>query len=390
MDAAAGGAFALDPAQERLVDEVRALAREELVPLAAAGRPGRVNRALVAALGDHGLLPRLFPRELGGAADGPASAMTLCLLREALARESTEAETALALQALGAYPILTAGGEALKRRFLPAVASGQAVAAFALSEAGAGSDAAALELRAEPDGDGFRLTGAKQWISNAPDADVYTVFARTTPGARARGVTAFAVPGNAPGMSGQALDLLAPHPVGRLSFDGVGVAAEQVLGAVDGGFAVAMETLDRFRPSVGAFAVGMAQAALDLAVQHAATRRSFGRPLRDFQAVSHRLAEMATRTQAARLLVYAAASRYDAGGAGVTAASAMAKLYATETAQAVVDTAVQVHGALALERGHRLEHLYREVRAPRIYEGTSEIQREVIARELFGGHPSAG
>src|SRR6266545_3918175 len=373
MDAAAGGAFALDPAQERLVDEVRALAREELLPLAAAGRPGRVNRALVAALGDHGLLPRLFPRELGGAADGPASAMTLCLLREALARESTEAETALALQALGAYPILTAGGEALKRRFPPAVASGQAVAAFALSEAGAGSDAAALELRAEPDGDGFRLTGAKQWISNAPDADVYTVFARTTPGARARGVTAFAVPGNAPGMSGQALDLLAPHPVGRLSFDGVGVAAEQVLGAVDGGFAV-----------------GMAQAALDLAVQHAATRRSFGRPLRDFQPVSHRLAEMATRTQAARLLVYAAASRYDAGGAGVTAASAMAKLYATETAQAVVDTAVQVHGALALERGHRLEHLYREVRAPRIYEGTSEIQREVIARELFGGHPSAG
>ena len=382
-------AFALDPAQERLVEEVRALAREELAPLAAAGRPGRVNRALVAALGDHGLLPRLFPRELGGSADGPAPAMTLCLLREALARESTEAETALALQALGAYPILAAGGERAARRFLPAVIGGHAVAAFALSEAGAGSDAGALQLRAEPDGDGFRLTGAKQWISNAPDADVYTVFARTTPGARGRGVTAFAVPGDAPGLSGQAIELLAPHPVGRLSFDGVPVAADQVLGAVDGGFAVAMETLDRFRPSVGAFAVGMAQAALDLAVERAATRRSFGRPLRDFQAVSHRLAEMATRTQAARLLVYAAASRYDAGGEGVAEASAMAKLYATETVQAVVDAAVQVHGAAALERGHRLEHLYREVRAPRIYEGTSEVQREVIARELFARRPGA-
>jgi alkylation response protein AidB-like acyl-CoA dehydrogenase len=375
--------FALDLAQERLLAEVRALAREVLAPLAAKGRPGRVNRELVAALGDHGLLPRLFPRAVGGSADGPAPALTLCLLREALARESTEAETALALQALGAYPILAAGSEAVRRRFLPTLASGRAVAAFALSEAGAGSDAAALELRAEPDGDGFRLTGAKQWISNAPDADVYAVFARTTPEARSRGVTAFAVPGDAPGLGGEPIELLAPHPVGRLRFDGVPVAADQVLGAVDGGFALAMETLDRFRPSVGAFAVGMAQAALDLAVAHAASRRAFGRPLRDFQAVAHRLAEMATRTQAARLLVYAAASRYDAGGEGVTEASAMAKLYATETAQAVVDAAVQVHGAAALERGHPLEHLYREVRAPRIYEGTSEIQREVIARELF-------
>src|SRR5436309_5366530 len=178
--------FALGPAQERLMADVSMLAREVLAPLAAAGRPGRVNRGLVAALGDHGLLPRLFPRAVGGTADGPAPALELCLLREALARGSTEAETALALQALGAYPILAAGGEALKRRFLPAVAAGRAVAAFALSEAGAGSDAGALELRAEPDGNGFRLTGAKQWISNAPDADVYAVFARTTAGARSR------------------------------------------------------------------------------------------------------------------------------------------------------------------------------------------------------------
>jgi acyl-CoA dehydrogenase len=382
--------FALGPAAERVAAEVRELAREVLAPLAAAGRPGRVNRGLVAALGEHGVLPRLFPRAVGGAADGPASALDLCVLREALARECVEAETAMALQGLGGYPILAGGDPELQRRYLPAVAAGTAVAAFALSEEGAGSDAASIELRAEPDGNGFRLTGAKQWISNAPEADLYTVFARTTPGAGARGITAFAVPGNAPGLSGQPIELLAPHPIGRLTFDGVPVAAGQVLGPLDGGFALAMRTLDRFRPSVGAFAVGMAQAALDLAVAHAASRRAFGAPLRDFQAVSHRLAEMATRTQAARLLVYAAASRYDAGGDGVTKAAAMAKLYATETAQAVVDTAVQVHGASALERGHPLEHLYRDVRAPRVYEGTSEIQREVIARELFRDHPGTG
>jgi acyl-CoA dehydrogenase len=367
--------FALSADQERLVGEVRALAREVLAPLAAAGRPGRVNRPLVAALGDH----RLLDRVLAG------SAMELCLLREALAQESTEAETALALQGLGGHPIAVAGGPAVRGRWVAEVAAGRAVAAFALSEPAAGSDAAALELRAEPDGDGFRLSGTKAWISNAPEADVYTLFARTTPGARSRGVTAFAVPGDAPGLGGEPVELLAPHAIGRLELDGVRVGPDQVLGRVDEGFALAMATLDRFRPSVGAFAVGMAEAALAAALAHAASRTAFGRPLAELQAVAHPLAEAATRNQAARLLVYEAASRYDAdpAGPGVTRAAAMAKLYATETAQAVVDACVQVLGARALERGHLLEHLYREVRAPRIYEGTSEIQRAVIARDLF-------
>jgi acyl-CoA dehydrogenase len=380
--------FALSAAQERLVGEVRALAREVLVPLAAAGRPGRVNRPLVAALGEHGLLARLLPGGPGGGGRG-ASALELCLLREALATESTEAETALALQGLGAHPIAVAGRPAVRGRWLAEVAAGRAVAAFALSEPEAGSDAGGLELRADPDGDGFRLTGTKAWISNAPEADVYTLFARTTPGARSRGITAFAVGGDAPGLGGTAVELLAPHAIGRLELDGVRVGPDQVLGRVDQGFGLAMATLDRFRPSVGAFAVGMAQAALDLAVAHAAGRRAFGRPLSEFQAVAHALADAATRTQAARLLVYEAASRYDADPAapGVTGAAAMAKLYATEAAQAVVDQAVQVLGARALERGHLLEHLYREVRAPRIYEGTSEIQRTVIARELFRALP---
>jgi acyl-CoA dehydrogenase len=378
--------FALSAAQERLAAEARALAREVLAPLAAAGRPGRVNRALVRALGDHGLLARLLPADPEAAGGGPGtSAMELCLLREALARESTEAETALALQGLGGHPIAAAGSPQVRGRWLPELAAGRAVAAFALSEPTSGSDAAALELRADRDGGGFRLTGTKAWISNAPQADVYTLFARTTPGARSRGVTAFAVPGDAPGLGGQPLELLAPHAIGRLELDGVRVGPEQVLGRVDQGFGLAMATLDRFRPSVGAFAVGMAQAALEVAVAHAADRQAFGRPLAEFQAVAHALAEAATRTQAARLLVYEAASRHDADPAapGVGAAAAMAKLYATETAQAVVDAAVQVLGARALERGHLLEHLYREVRAPRIYEGTSEIQRTVIARELF-------
>ena len=379
------GAFALTAEQVRLVADVRALAARVLAPLARAGRPGRVNRELVAALGEHGLLARVLPAT-GPAGTGGASALELCLLREALAHECTEAETALALQGLGAHPIAVAGGEAVRDRWLPAVAAGRAVAAFALSEPGAGSDAAGLELAAEPDGDGWRLHGTKAWISNAPEADVYTVFARTTPGARSRGISAFLVPGDAPGLHGEPLELLAPHAIGRLHFDGVPAGPDQLLGRPDEGFGLAMRTLDRFRPSVGAFAVGMAQAALDAAVTHAAGRQAFGRPLPEFQAVAHRLADMATETEAARLLVYAAACRYDAdpGGPGVTGAAAMAKLYATEAAQRVVDGAVQVHGASALQRGHLLEHLYREVRAPRIYEGTSEIQRTVIARELFG------
>jgi len=368
--------FELTDSQRTLADEARSTALDVLAPIAARGERGRVNRDLVAALGSTGLLARVFPE------GGPVSAMDLCLLREALAQESTEAETALALQGLGAYPILQAGGHELVGEWIPRVARGEAVAAFALSEPEHGSDAGALELRAEPDGEGWRLTGVKTWISNAPDADVYSVFARTTEGAGAKGVTAFAVPGDAPGLSGAPIDLIAPHPAGRLEFDGVPVDDSQLLGERDGGFRIAMRTLDLFRPSVGAFAVGMAARALDLAVRHAGDRRSFGKLLREHQAVSQLLGEMATRTEAARLLVYAAASAHDRGD-GSTKASAMAKLFATETAQWVVDSAVQIHGAAALESSHPLAHLYADVRAPRVYEGTTEIQREIVARELY-------
>jgi acyl-CoA dehydrogenase len=367
----------LSETQRELLAHARELAREVFEPLAEKGEPGRINRPLVRALGEQGLLERVLPSE------GEGSAVDLCLLREGLAYGCTEAETALALQGLGGYPILRAARLEIREAWIPRLAAGEAVAAFALSEPQAGSDAAALALRAERDGDGFRLTGTKIWISNAPEADVYTVFARTTEGAGARGVTAFAVPRESEGVSGQALELLSPHPIGRLEFDGVLVGTEQVLGEVDKGFSVAMETLDLFRPSVGAFAVGMAQAALDAAVSYAARREAFGHPLSEFQAVAHQLADVAVNVQAARLLVHDAAVAYDAGVRPVRQASAMAKLFATETAQHAVDVAIQVHGARALEKGHLLEHLYREVRAPRIYEGASEVQREIIARDLF-------
>ncbi|HEX3296702.1 MAG TPA: acyl-CoA dehydrogenase family protein [Nocardioides sp.] len=347
---------------------------------------GAVNRPLVEALGREGLLRGLF----GGRPDEPprdAAAMQLCLLREMLATVNTEAETALALQGLGSYPILQSGTDAIRDRWIPGVASGDVVPAFALSEPDAGSDAGALTLEARPDGDAWTLHGTKTWISNAPDADVYSVFARTTPGTKARGITAFAVAGDAPGLSGERLDMVAPHALGTLRFDGVPVTRDDLLGEVDQGFAVAMRTLDLFRPSVGAFAVGMGQAALDASLAWARERQLFGAALIDQQATQHTLAEMSTRIEAGRLLVRRAAAAYDAGAPAhvVTTTAAQAKLFATETAQWVVDQAVQLHGARGLQRGHLLERLYREVRAPRIYEGASEVQRTIIARGLIKG-----
>ncbi|HUZ19578.1 MAG TPA: acyl-CoA dehydrogenase family protein [Acidimicrobiales bacterium] len=380
-----GSPFSLTALQRARVDEVRAIAASELAGLVKTGEEGRVNRELLAAMGRHGLLAALFPGVGAGQPTRQAAALELCLLREALAYVSTEAETALALQGLGGYPILQSGSPKLVEAWIPAIARGEAVAAFALSEPGAGSDAAALELRADASGDGWQLSGEKIWISNAPDADIYTIFARTTVGAGARGVTAFALPADRPGIHGERLELLAPHPVGRLLLDGVRVARDDVLGEVDRGFRVAMRTLDLFRPSVGAFAVGMGQAALDTTVAYTRERQVFGGPLSDQQAVGHALADMATRLEAARLLVYGAAAAYDAGAepAEITRRAAMAKLFATETAQQVIDTALQLHGARGLVRGHLLEHLYREVRATRIYEGASEVQRTIIARALL-------
>jgi acyl-CoA dehydrogenase len=357
-----------------LTDEHRELYERALAldfsSSAGAAPPGRVNRKLVTALAEEGLLPRLFDR---------VSAIDLCLVREALAQSCAEAENAFTIQGLGAYPIVQAGSDALRAEWIPAVAAGKAVAAFALTEPEAGSDVRAMTLAAEPDGagGGYRLTGEKLWISNAPEADIYTVFARAP-----EGITAFAVPGGSDGLSGEPRQMLSEHPIGSLSFDAVPVPGANVLGEPGAGFKVAMRTLDLFRPSVGAFAIGMARRALDIAVDYTRARETFGKPLSRHQAVAHRLADISARVSAARLLVHQAAAAHDAG-AGDPALAASAKLVATEIAQEAVDAAVQFHGASGLERGHPLEHLYRDVRAPRIYEGASEIQREIIARRLF-------
>ena len=375
---------------EQRLDEIRRVTRERLLPLRDAVPHDRVNRPLLKELAACGFLARLFPpacaelplaaRESGGTG---VSAMELCLLREGMAEVAGAVETVLALQGLGSYPLLQSGSDELVRQWIPKVASGECVAAFALSEPGAGSDPAQLECAAERVEGGYLLSGTKTWVSNAPEAEFYTLFARTDPDAGAKGVSAFFVPNEGETMGGEPLTMIAPHAIGTVELDGHFVPDAYLLGEENAGFKVAMKTLDLFRPSVGAYALGMGQAALDCALDWAAERRAFGRELKDFQAVSHKLAELATKLEAARHLVRAAAAGFDAGTADNRKRAAMAKLYATEAAGEIVDGAIQVLGARALETGHLLEGLYREVRAPRIYEGTSEIQREIIARELF-------
>lgn len=352
---------------------------QALVPIAEGGTPGKVNRDLVKALATAGLFHRLFATEGVTAAD-------LCQMRQGLARVCTEAETALAVQGLGGTPIALQASREVKEKWMPVLRSGDAVAAFALTEPGAGSDAANLAMTATRDGEGFRLNGEKRYISNAPDADIATVFARTTQGAGARGVTAFAIPIDDPAITPFSLEMISPHPLGGWVFEDLYVEPSQVLGELDQGFRVAMQTLDLFRPSVGAFALGMAEAAFRIALEHAAHREAFGSPLSEFQGVSHQLADVRVSIEAAEHLVYSAAATYDTGDRErLTGRAAMAKLYATETAQKAVDVAIQILGARGLESDSTLAHLYKEVRAPRIYEGTSEIQRNIIAREAFRG-----
>jgi acyl-CoA dehydrogenase len=374
----------LFPDERALAASVARVGADVLRPLAEAwGDREELDRDLARALGKEGLFPLLVPAAYGGGLDGPFRAMTLCLVRETLARTCPAAEELFAIQGLGSYPILLAGTEAQKAAWLPPLARGEQLPAFALTEPEAGSDAAALATRAERDGDGWVLTGTKRFISNAPGADLYVVFAKTAPERGAKGISAFVVPRDAPGLSGRPMRTLAPHVIGELVFDRCRVPADGLLGAEHEGWRVAMGTLDVFRASVGAQAVGLAQAALDLALAHARRRVQFGQPIAQFQLVQAKLADMATEIRAARLLVYSAARLTDGGAARVTLESSMAKLFATEMAHRVIDQAVQIHGGEGVVRGTPIERLYREARAPRIYEGTSEIQRLIIARQLL-------
>jgi acyl-CoA dehydrogenase len=344
-----------------------------------------VCRRLVRGLGAAGWLRYCVTSADGGALTALDS-RALCLARETLAWHDGLADFAFAMQGLGSGAITLAGTDAQRARWLPAVARGDAIAAFALSEPDAGSDAAALTTRARRDGDDWLLDGCKTWISNGGIADFYCVFARTGPGTGAKGISAFILPASTPGLRiAERIDIIAPHPLARLEFDACRLPADALLGAEGEGFKLAMRTLDIFRASVAAAAVGFARRAQDEALARAPVRRMFGGTLADLQLTQASLGDMATAVDAAALLTYRAAWLRDVRDQRTTREAAMAKLAATESAQKVIDTAVQLHGALGVTQGQVVERLYRDIRALRIYEGASDVQRIIVGREMLRG-----
>jgi acyl-CoA dehydrogenase len=367
----------LDASHAALAAQVAAYAAREIAPAAEpvddhAAR--RDARRLAGRLGADGWFACVSTSDL----------RALCLIREAMAGASPLADAVVALQALGGTPFVIAGREDQRSRWLRPIVSGRAMAAFAMSEPEAGSDVAAMRTTAVRDGRDWVLHGEKHLISNAGLADVYVLFAVTTPEAGSRGITAFVVPGDTPGLSfAEAQVMSSPHPLGRMRLEQCRLPEDAVLGEVDQGFKLGMMTLDRIRPSVGAAACGMAARALDEAVRHTTTRRQFGQPLSDFQLVREKLGRMATDLAAARLLVYRAAWLKDGGADRITVPAAMAKSFATEAAQRIVDDAVQLVGGVGVLVGHPVERLYRAVRALRIYEGATDIQHLIIAGALI-------
>jgi len=346
-------------------------------------------RELVARLGKSGLL-RHCVRSADGGAAVELDARSICVLRQTLAWHDGLADFAFAMQGLGSAPLSLAGSESLRSLWLPRVAAGTSIAAFALSEPDAGSDVAAMQTQAIHEGGQYVLNGSKTWISNGGIADFYCVFARTAPGVRrpdgslsAEGISAFVVkPGDAGFEIAERIEAMAPHPLARLTFTDCRIPAARLIGAEGDGFRIAMRTLDVFRTSVAAAACGFARRALDEALQHTRSRGMFGRMLADFQLTQTALAEMVTALDAAELLTYRAAWLRD-HGQSFTAAAAMAKLAATESAQTIIDRALQMFGGRGLVHGEVIERLYREIRALRIYEGASEVQKLIIGRELL-------
>ncbi len=344
---------------------------------------------LVGMLGAAGFLRHCVRSDQGGAAED-FDVRSIAILRDCLARFDGLADFAFAMQGLGSGAITLAGSRELQDRYLPRVVRGESLAAFALSESQAGSDVAGMQCRARREGDHYVLDGAKTWISNGGIADFYCVFARTQPAiiradgtAAAGGITAFAVDAGTPGLSIAArVDIIAPHPMGTVAFQECRIPAANRLGAEGEGFKIAMRTLDVFRTSVAAAALGFAQRALDESIAQTRSRRMFGRRLADFQLTQAALADMATEVDAARLLTYRAAWLRDRGER-VTKEAAMAKMTATETAQRVIDRAVQLFGARGVVHGEPVERLYRDIRALRIYEGATEVQKLIIAREIL-------
>lgn len=340
-------------------------------------------RHLVKQLGEAGWLRHAVAGADFGGAGEQIDTRSICLIRETLARHSGLADFAFAMQGLGSGAISLAGTDAQKQRYLTRVAKGEAISAFALSEPDAGSDVAAMSCSAVPDGDHYVINGEKTWISNGGIADVYVVFVRTGEAPGARGITALIVDAGTPGFEiAERIDVIAPHPLARLRFTDCRVPVSQRVGAGGEGFKVAMRTLDVFRTSVAAAALGFARRALDEALHRATTRRMFSGVLADFQLTQAKLAQMATQIDSAALLTYRAAWQRDQGG-NVTREAAMAKMTATENAQQVIDAAVQMWGGMGVVSEQPVERLYREIRALRIYEGATEVQQLIIARELL-------
>jgi acyl-CoA dehydrogenase len=335
-------------------------------------------RELVSLLGAAGWLKHAAPE------DGRLDVRSLCLAREILARHAGLADFAFAMQGLGSGSITLFGSDELKAGYLPRVRAGKQIAAFALSEPEGGSDVAALRTSAREEGASWVLDGRKTWISNGGIADHYVVVARTGEAPGAKGLSAFVVDAETPGLRiAERIEVIAPHPLATLEFSGCRVPKTHLLGRPGEGFKVAMATLDIFRATVGAAALGFARRALDEAVTRVKEREAFGKKLAEFQATQMRLADMATEIDAASLLVYRAAWIRDTGAARVTREAAMAKMYATEAAQRVIDSAVQLWGGMGVKSGSTVERLYREIRALRIYEGTTEIQKLVIAGQVL-------
>jgi acyl-CoA dehydrogenase len=342
-----------------------------------------LSQRFVRAMGDAGWLKYVVPASHGGT-HKTLDVRSLCLARETLARTTGLADFAFAMQGLGSASISLYGSDELKAAYLPKVAAGRQIAAFALSEPEGGSDVAAMTTAATRDGNHFVLNGRKTWISNAGIADHYVVFARTGEAPGAKGLSAFVVDADAKGLSiPERIPVIAPHPLGTVAFDGCRIPAGQMLGQPGEGFKIAMATLDIFRSTVGAAALGFARRALDEAVARARSRRVFGQTLGEFQLIQQKIADMAVKVDAAALLIYRAAWVKDTLQARVTREASMAKLYATDSAQEVIDDAVQIFGGMGVVSGVPVERLYREIRALRIYEGTSEIQKLVIAGQAL-------
>jgi acyl-CoA dehydrogenase len=368
-----------DESHRRLAEELEAWCDAEL----SGDEPEDVDavcRTLVGKLGEGGWLRFCVPAEYGGALGG-LDVRSLCLIRETLARHSGLADFAFAMQGLGSGAISLFGSDGQKQAYLPAVARGEKIAAFALTEPGSGSDVASIETSAEAVDGGYRLDGAKTYISNGGIADFYVVFARTGEAAGAKGISAFIVDRGTPGLDdSERIEVIAPHPLATLRFTGMRLASDALLGERGGGFAAAMATLDVFRTTVGAAALGFARRALDESTERALSRRLGSGTLADNPITQSKLAEMVLDVDASALLVYRAAWLRDVRGERNSREAALAKLHATDRAQSVIDKAVQIFGGLGVTRGVPVERLYREIRALRIYEGASEVQKVVIAR----------